>query len=643
MRKQIIVIATLLCVTLSGYAQMVAKGTANGILYEVDIFQSKATVLGAEGSPVKLTIPSEMPPFVVTEFAMNPTTVGSTMTFTAQVSAIADGAFASCSELDTVTMESTTPPTLQGSFATTFPSGVSIIVATGSVKNAYQAAGWQNLVVPDGAVDPFAGTCGEEGDNIHWSYNENTHTLSITGTGRMADLSYDNGSFSAITPWKKYRFSIQNLSISEGVTYIGEFAFWGLDGLKEVVLPEGLIEIGDYAFSSCQGLKSITFPSTLETIGAAFFANNYALREITANGLVPPALNGNTPNLNADIIDVYVQEGYVETYETAWGTTYFAFHNPKDMCGPNLRWKYETDTHALIFYLFDETKPASMYDYENASYEPDFFTYPGAGWYEYHDEIASIVLPEGLTHIGDLAFCNCSTLVAEHRNIVIPSTVTSIGKMAFRACSNIKSITLPEGLDSIGDEAFRSCNAMETINIPSTVTDIGVGAFQYCTSLKSLPLPEGLRIIKGSLCYGCDSLKEVTLPASVIFIGQYAFLNDHHLTKLTMLGSNPPVLAKVTDTTFGLDAYPFSGSIDVYIPAGTLQAYTTQWGTELSGGDGFSFGLGCTFIYHDPAEDTPTDIESAQPSAVSVQKVLRNGQIFIQRGEEIYSLDGKRL
>ena len=216
--------------------------------------------------------------------------------------------------------------------------------------------------------------------------------------------------------------------------------------------------------------------------------------------------------------------------------------------------------------------------------------------------------------------------------------------MAFRACTNLKSVSLPEGLDSIGDEAFRSCIALNSITIPSTVTDIGVAAFRYCESLSSINFPEGLRIIKGSICEGCDSLKEVTLPASVIFIGQTAFINDQHLNKVTMLGANPPVLAIVQEPTFGLDVFPFSGAIDVYIPAGSLQAYTTKWGTVLGGGAGASFGMGCTFTYHDPAEEeNPTGIESAQPSAVSVQKVFQNGQIIIRRGENIYSLDGKKL
>lgn len=646
MRRQIVLIATFLCVALSGYAQMVVKGKADGILYEVDIFQSKATVLGVDGSPVKLTIPADMPSFVVTEFAMNPSAVGSTMTFAAQVSVIADGVFAACSQLDTVTMESATSPTLQGTFATTFPSGVIIVVPTESAKIAYEAAGWQNVVVPEGAVDPYSGNCGAEGNNIRWTFDENTRTLSFTGTGVMADFTIDYTvlPYAANTPWKQYLYKITNIALSEGITYIGQGAFYGMDKVTEVVFPEGLIEIGDYAFSNCQGIKSFTFPSTLQIVGNGMFTNNYAVKEIITNATVPADMKQNKLNLNADIIDVYVPEGYISTYEEAWDTTYYTFHNPKDMCGPNLRWRYEASNHALVFYLFDETKPASMYDFENASYEPDFFTYPNAGWYEYHNEIASIILPEGLTHIGDLAFCNCSTLVAENRNIVIPSTVTSIGKMAFRACSSINSVSLPEGLDSIGDEAFRSCTTMETINIPSTVTEIGIGAFEFCTSLTSLTFPESVRIIKGSLCYGCDSLKEVTLSASTQFIGATAFVNDGGLKKLNMLGATPPILAVVQESTFGLNVYPFSGAIDVYIPAGSLQAYTTKWGTVLGGGAGASFGLGCTFTYHDPAEEeNPTGIESAQPSAVSVQKVFQNGQIIIRRGENIYSLDGKKL
>ena len=627
MRKQIITIVALLCVALSGYAQMVVKGKTGGVLYEINMVQQKATVLGAVGSPTELTIPVSLAQFQVTEFAMNPGAVGSTMSMAATISAIADGAFAACSALTSVTMESATPLTLNGTFASTFPAGVTIYVPSASAKTAYEGAGWQNVQLEGGSATNPTGNCGANGDNLTWAFVDGT--LVITGSGAMADFDFDYGTYSPNTPWKQYRFQITALDLPEGMTYVGQFAFWGLDGLKDVVLPEGLVEIADYAFSSCQGLKSITFPSTLETIGASFFANNYALREITANGLVPPAWNGNKPNQNAAIIDVYVQEGYIETYEVAWGTTYYTFHNPKDMCGPNLRWKYETDTHALTIYRFEESKPATMYSFVNISDNPDFFTTPDAPWYQYHDEMTSISLPEGLTNIGSMAFYGCSTVVEAP---VIPSSVTDIEASAFAYCYALRGIVLPDGLQYLGEKAFLSCSSLDTINIPAGISTIRESTFEYCSSLPYLYLPATVQAIERNAFNECTNLVRIDVegatPATIA-------MDINVAGAMGALSNGQRVFCR--DYSEGYT------DIEVYIPSGTKAAYEAAWGTETAVDVLGTHQVQCRLNYHDPADSGATGMEDIMPSGDCVRKVLKNGQIMILRGGRIYSIDGKNI
>ena len=84
--------------------------------------------------------------------------------------------------------------------------------------------------------------------------------------------------------------------------------------------------------------------------------------------------------------------------------------------------------------------------------------------------------------------------------------------------------------------------------------------------------------------------------------------------------------------------------IEVYIPSGTKAAYEAAWGIETAVDVFGMHQVQCRLNYHDPADQGgTTDVESALQSAVSVQKVLKNGQIFIQKGEDTYSLDGKKL
>lgn len=629
MRKQIITIVALLCVALSGYAQLVVKGKTGGVLYEINMMTQTATVLGAESSPTELTIPTAISSFVVTEFAMTPGAVGSTMSMAATISAIADGAFASLTTLTTVTMEATTPPTLNGTFASTFPAGVTIYVPSAAVTT-YQNAGWQNVqAAGGGAVIETSGNCGAQGDNLIWSVENGT--LTITGSGAMADFTFDNSSWSADTPWKQYRFQITNLDLPEGMTYIGAFAFWGLDGLKEVVLPEGLIETADYSFANCQGIKSFTFPSTLATVGNGMFSNNYAIREIICYALIPPSMKENTLNQGANKVDVYVEEGYIETYETAWGTTYYTFHNPKNMCGENLRWSYDTIMHALTIYRHDESMPATMHNFVNISDNPEYFNTPDAPWYEYHDEIASISLPEGLTNIGTMAFVNCSTVVAE---VVIPASVERIDSLAFGYCHAIPHLELPEGLQYIGTKAFVGCSSLDTIGIPAGISTIKESTFEYCSSLPYLYLPATVQTIERNAFTNCANLVRISVESEI----PTSIAKDINVAGfMGALSNGQRVFGR--DNSDGGDV-----DIEVDIPSGTRAAYETAWGTETAVDVLGTHQVQCRLNYHDPAdEETPTGVESIQPSAISIQKVLQNGQILIQRGEEIYSLDGKRL
>ena len=92
------------------------------------------------------------------------------------------------------------------------------------------------------------------------------------------------------------------------------------------------------------------------------------------------------------------------------------------------------------------------------------------------DTMTELVIPEGMTKIGNAAFYGCNALTS----LTIPNSVTSIGNTAFYGCYALTSLTIPNSVTSIGNSAFNGCNALTSLTIPNSVTTIGRLAFYRC-------------------------------------------------------------------------------------------------------------------------------------------------------------------
>ena len=143
------------------------------------------------------------------------------------------------------------------------------------------------LLVPVGAfaeeANPMKGDCG---DNVHWVLTQNntdtsdpTYTLTITGTGAMANVDYEEGPYKQ--PWGWARELITKIEIDEGVTAIGNCNFYECSRLADVKIPDSVTRIGAHAFEFCYDLTSVTLPDGLKEIGDWAFAYCYALQSIT--------------------------------------------------------------------------------------------------------------------------------------------------------------------------------------------------------------------------------------------------------------------------------------------------------------------------------------------------------------------------
>lgn len=142
-----------------------------------------------------------------------------------------------------------------------------------------------------------------------------------------------------------------------------------------------------------------------------------------------------------------------------------------------------------------------------------------------------VSLPESISCIDENTFYGCASMTSLH----LPEGVTTIGNGAFCA-SAIKTINLPQGLLSIGDEAF-SGTQVTNIVVPDGVSMLGESVFANCFYLQSIKIPEGVTYIGSNAFSNCFALTAITLPKALETIGAYAFMDCSSLRKLVMPAS----------------------------------------------------------------------------------------------------------
>ena len=119
---------------------------------------------------------------------------------------------------------------------------------------------------------------GKCGDNLTWTL-DGDGTLTISGTGEMYD--YGNLFDRTTAPWEKYYSSIKSAVINNGVTSIGEQAFWGCSSLTSVTIPDSVTSIGAWTFNGCSSLTSVTIPDSVTSIGDGEFWGCRNLMSVT--------------------------------------------------------------------------------------------------------------------------------------------------------------------------------------------------------------------------------------------------------------------------------------------------------------------------------------------------------------------------
>ena len=344
--------------------------------------------------------------------------------------------------------------------------------------------------------------------------------------------------------------------------------------IKSVIFEENSAceSIGNYAFFNCSSLTGITIPESVASIGSIAFAGCLALTEINFN-----ATNMSDLSLSSRVFTNAGKNSDITTVTIGKNVT------------------------RIPAYLFYESGITSVIFEENSACES----------------------------IGRYAFANCSSLTS----ITIPERVSTIGDYAFANCSNLTSITISEGVTIIGNHAFENCFALTKINFNATnmsdladnsnvfryagkssngitvtigknatkipaylfyATDnhptitsvifeensvcesIGNRSFRLCANLTSITIPESVASINNSAFYGCTSLANITVSKDN---QSYESLDGNVYTKggktlvCYAMGKKDTHFA-IPNSVTSIDSYAFYGPqtnlTSIYIPSSVI-------------------------------------------------------------------------
>ena len=252
-------------------------------------------------------------------------------------------------------------------------------------------------------------------DNLTWKLYADG-TLTISGAGAMKDYDYDNNP----SPASQKKDSVKKVVIEDGVTSIGNSAFFYCTSLTSITIPNSVTSIEPYAFYNCTSLTSITIPNSVTSIGNFAFSDCSSLTSIT----IPDSVTS------------------IGNYAFAYCEGLTSITIPDSV----------TSIGAYAFSYCSSLTSITI---------PDSVTSIGNGAFDNCSSLTSITISDRVTSIKPYAFSYCSSLTS----ITIPNSVTSIENFAFSKCSSLTNITIPDSVTSIGSSAFNGCSSLQTISL----------------------------------------------------------------------------------------------------------------------------------------------------------------------------------
>jgi hypothetical protein len=296
------------------------------------------------------------------------------------------------------------------------------------------------------------------------------------------------------------------------------------DDIVKVIIPDSVTEIGEGAFQLCTELRSIIIPDSVNIIDSYAFGCCLKIRHLTLPESLSRIIEDSFRTMS-NLESVYIPKRVCAVYKNAFNgcnrlkSVYFG--------GDMEEWKNITvEEHndpietAALHFLEKKTDDDGKIVYKDGRVEVLKYgiTKIEDGSYRDNEDIISVVLPDGVTDIGNVAFSGCNRLLS----IEVPASVKRIGssfctnyaKIYFRGekekwkkimedsatgdvytkvyysgkilYSDNREDILEYDLTAIEENAYYGRKDIVSVTLPHGITNIGAGAFFGCTNIKTV-------------------------------------------------------------------------------------------------------------------------------------------------------------
>lgn len=383
------------------------------------------------------------------------------VTFSRSVTSISNGAFGKCSNLKEITIPDNVTFIGEGAFEkcsslkeATLSDGLTNI--EGYVFSG--CASLTEIIIPDGVK-----SIGEFAFAYCSSIKDITIPRGVTNIGDAA--FYDCTGISAVyitdlTAWCNIDFS----TIESNPIYNGADLYVNNKLLTDLEISDEITEIKDYTFYGCTSLTNVTIPDSVKKIGSASFHGTAYYNNASNWSDDVLYINNHLIRANLEIEGSYVIKEGTKTISDS------AFSNCRNLTGITIP---DSVTH-----IYDKA-----FEFCTRLEDVNFGTgvvYIGNSAFENCISLIHLTLPGNLNYIGNFAFRNCKNLV---NYVYIPRNVTYLGLSAFENCENILGAFILGNITSIERDTFSMCSSLTFLSLPKSVTSIDYDAVYYCTYL----------------------------------------------------------------------------------------------------------------------------------------------------------------
>ena len=412
------------------------------------------------------------------------------------------------------------------------------------------------------AETPSAGECGT---GVTYSFDTASGTLTITGSGDIADYT------ESTAPWNSYRTQIRSVVIGDSVTTLGDYAFAGCTSLATVQWGGSLATINQFAFSGCTSITEITIPKSVTLIEEYAFWGCDSLASInvdeqsshysSVDGVLydgdktnlikyPAARDGTSYNISA--IVTYVDE------DAFWGCsklTSFTVESENE------------DYKAIggVLYSVDQIDSEDDYGYVTTEEEVYLSAYP-AGKTD-----GSYTIPGDVVGVdSQFVFCGCKNL----KTVVLDDGIEVTGNMtaALAACPALENITVSSNSDYVFENGVLYSKDKTTLvlclatksgvfDIPAGTVNIADYAFVNACGITVLNIPDSVTSFKYGTFFGytlggfgCKSLCKITFGNGLNDV-KYAFVN------MSLIGTDGQPLDVTSENLKGKTFYLCNGTL----------------------------------------------------------------------------------